>query len=445
MKRILNAVIIIVLSTNMLVAENSKSILINKIDVEFIGKVKTNAKALRGSIDISEGQTFDNVDVLDKSLKDVKAGLKNTRYFKSVEVKKTEVDGGYNISITVEDGWTFVPIPYPLPDSGVGINGWSFGMEVNYDNMFGSMRDFYFDGYVNMAFGEENMLKEWKLRPKLKKIKIGNLAYDFEFIQNYKTTEVTDPTKVEGEQLLQHYTNNETFFKVETSLKLSDLISYKISPQIGVKYLYDYHDSFESDYTMENGLVIEDRLNFVIDHSLSTGQVNWEGPLREGYDISLANSLKFLSSYDNSVQKEDFRFVTNINPSIKYYKPIGNRLNYYTKLQGLVIFNNRDTGLGSNLRAVKNSSMSGDLGVFWQNTLAIEIVGSDTVHFQIHPFIDSGIALDRSESKSFEDMFRYGFGADIIIMLGSIDIKGKIGYDPVSDYIDFSFSTGLSY
>lgn len=426
-------------------ATESGPVYIDRIEIEFEGKARTKESALRNTIDLHEGDEFESLKSLDNALQDIERKLKNTRYFQSVEITKVKNHNAYDIIITVKDGWTFVPIPYPLPDSSIGRNGWSFGAEINYDNMFGTMKDFYFDGYANIAFGEERKLKSWRLTPKMKKIAIGPLKYDISFKQQYGTIEVTDPSRTDGEQLLQHYTNNETFLQVGTKLMLTDQLSYSITPEVGLKYLYDYHDSFEGDAVMENNTVIEDRINVVFNHSIGIGQVDWLGPLREGYGISLEHSLKFLSSYDNSTDIEEFRFVTSLNPSIKYYKTMGSRLNYYTRFQGLYIYNNKDNGLGSRLRGVKNSSMSGDVGVFWQNSLAIEVVGNNTFHFQMHPFIDTGVVFDSSTENSFTDQFRYGFGTDIIIMLGSIDIRGKIGYDPISEYVDFSFATGLSY
>ncbi|MBN2658252.1 MAG: hypothetical protein JXR86_14425 [Spirochaetales bacterium] len=437
----------LIISLSWVLSAQSGEISIGRIDIEFIGKVRTNEPALRKYMDLKEGDIFPSPEILNEALNEQIRILKNTRYFNSVEMTAQEGEGEsvYDILLTLEDGWTFVPIPYPLPDSSVGLNGWSFGMEVNYDNFFGSMADFYFDGYANIAFGEETRLKAWKLTPQIKNIKIGDLKLNGEYTQEYKTTEVTDPSEPEGQQVRQHYTNHASVLGVSTNFRLGGNWSYAVSPKFGFKYGYDYHDDFEGDTVQDNISVIEDPFYFSFEHNLTVGQVDWVGPLRKGYSAGLSNTLSLMKSYYRDSDEESFRFVPELNLSGRFYIPFLKRLNYYTRAEVLWSINNQKYGLGSKLRGVQNSSMYGDLGFFWLNTLGIEIWGNDTIHIQLHPFADMGIAISTEESNSFIDKFRIGFGTELIVMIGSVDLKGKYGYDPVSRYHDFSFVTGFSY
>jgi len=431
-----------------LFSQEAGEVTIDSIEIEYIGKAKTNESTLRSYLDIEEKQVLSSIEELEGILMQQEQMLNNTRYFKSVEISSHPIsDGGnsYTVLVKIEDGWTFVPIPYPLPDSAVGNNGWSFGLEVNYDNMFGTMTDLYIDGYVNVAFGEDEKLKEWKINPKVKNIKIGSFKFDVEYTQEYSTTEVTDPIFPVDEQLREHYTNSGSLLKLSSDINLAGLWSYSIAPQVGMNYSFNYHPSFEGKTTQVNDNVVEDRLSFIIEHSIGLGQVDWIGPLRKGYSFRFGNSLKLLNSYDNSTAQTSLRFVPDFSLEGKLYVPLGRRFNYYTKAKALYIINDVDKGMGGTLRGVKNSSMAGDLGFFWLNTMAFEIWGNKSVHIQIHPFADMGIAINTKNILSFEDMFRIGFGTELVVMLGSIDLKGKIGYDPISDYVDFSFRTGLSY
>ncbi|MFO7729816.1 MAG: POTRA domain-containing protein [Spirochaetia bacterium] len=439
--------IFLVLGVVGVLSSQSEGITINTIEIQFTGKARTGERVLRSYIDIKEGDQFSSLAELETDIEEQIRELNNTRYFNSVEMSAEETDqqGEYKIILVVEDGWTLVPIPYPLPDSAVGLNGWSFGLEVNYDNFFGTMTDFYFDGYANLAFGEEEKLKAWKLKSKIKNIKIGNLKHSVEFQQEYKTTADTDPAKPEELQVQQHYTNYSSEVGVSTSFRLSNLWTYSITPKLGFKYEYDYHDTFEGDTVKNNESVIEDPFYFSFNHSIKLGRVDWVGPLRKGYEVSLSNSLGFLNSYYRDTDTEEFRFVPELTLTGKSYIPFLKHFNYYTKGEVYWGINNIKTGLGSKLRGVKNSSMSGDFGFFWLNTLAIEIWGNDTFHIQLHPFTDMGFALKTEEVNSLADNFRIGFGTELIGMIGSVDLKAKYGYDQVSDYHDFSFVTGFSY
>lgn len=446
MRRVTWLMLMFLTVSGWILAEESSGVTIQSIEIQFDGKARTNERALRSYLDIEEGQVFASFGLLNEALELQQQTLQNTRYYKSVNITAEEAESGvYIVRLALKDGLTLVPIPYPLPDSSVGKNGWSFGLEVNYDNFIGSMTDFYFDGYANIAFGEAVKLKKWKLTPKLSSIKLGDLKFSLEYTQQYNTTEVTDPNQPEGAQLLQHYTNHQSFIKFGTNIRFPGDWSYSFGPEVGLKYDFDYHETFEGDVVQSNDEVIEDRLNIIFNHNVGLGIVDWVGPLRSGYAFSLGNTLKLLNSFDNQDQKQDFRFVTNINLNGRGYFLLGKRLNYYTKAEVLYIVNGMDTGLGSRLRGVKNSSMFGDFGFFWQNTLGLEIWGNNSLHIQIHPYFDTGFALETGQPRTFSEVFRYGFGTEIIIMVGSVDLKGRIGYDMVSDYLDFFFGTGFSY
>jgi len=448
MKRILLFAFAYILSAGFLSAEQPKSISINSIIVEYTGKIRTNENALRNWLDIEEGQIFADEEELFASLETQERLLTNTRYYKSVKLSAeliSDNNNEYEVIIHIEDGLTLVPIPYVLPQSSIGSYGTSFGIEFNYDNFFGSMTDFFFDASMDFAFGEAVKLKDWEINPGLKNIKIGNLIFSAEFIQHYGTTKETDPALAAGLQLLQHYTNHESFLEFETLVDLRGKWSYTFIPQLGMKYSFDYHDNFEGDIVQENNTVIEDRFNLIYEHNISYGQIDWVGPLRTGYNLTLTNALKLLSSYSNLTASQSLRFVSDFDFTAQWYIPLGDRFNYYSQGSALVIFNNEDTGLGSRLRGVDDSSMSGNLGFFWSNTMAFEVWGNDTIHLQIHPFADLGIALNTQNVRSFRDLFRIGFGTEVIVMLGSIDLNARLGYDPISDYLDISFGTGLTF
>jgi len=442
MKLLIGALLFLV---PVLVPAQEEAVRVGEIRVEYKDKQKTREDALINYMDIKEGQEYDSQEALDDALAEQLQDLKNTRYFQSVEIlpMPTEEDPQVvGLTVVIQEGWTFVPIPYPIPDTSIGKAGWSFGTEINYDNAFGSMKNFYFDGYMNFAFGEETMLKKWRLNPKLKDVKVGDLSFTFEFYQEYSTTKNLND---DGTDILDYYTKNSSFLKASTDWDFYGDWTYSFEPEIGMNYGYKFYEDFEGDPVSNNNQVYMDKLNFIWNHSIGPSRVDWVGPLRDGYGLNLSNNLKVLQSQINDGTDAEFRFVADLELEGIYYLPLWNRLNYFTRGTGLIVFGDEYDGLGDRLRGVKNETMAGDMGLFWQNTLAIQIFNVKSFNFQMHPFIDLGLTHTRGEDFDFGDELRFGFGSDVVFMLGSVDITVKAGYDVRSDYFDFTFFTGMSY
>lgn len=426
----------------------SLEVFINKIIIEQNPDNVTQLEILKSHLAIYEGQVFNTFQELHSALQEQEQLLQNTRYFDNLEITATTADyaiTGYDVIIEFEDGLTFFAIPYPIPDTSIGKNGWSFGLKTSYDNSFGTMTDFTLDASMDFAFGEEETLKGWEINTDLSNIMVGDSTLSFEYIQTYKDTEVTDPSVPAEQQLIQHYSNHGSFLNLALTFELDSLWSYTFNPELGFRYNYDYHSEFEGQITQKNSNVVEDRVSIIISNSISNEKVDWIGPLRDGWSFDITNNLCLLDSFFNKTQSKSLRLATDFELSGKWYKKIGEYLNYYTKLNAMAVFDNYYTELGSRLRGIKNSSMYGDLGIFWQNTMGIELFGNELFHAQLHPFVDTGIALYTKEIKPATDLFRIGFGIEGILMIGSVDISGILGYDPVSDFVDLSLSTDLSY
>ncbi len=427
---------------------DTEEVFIEKIAVEPNGRNTTEPETLKSYLQIYEGQIFDSEADLSKAVEIELQSLKNTRYFSYVEIRisgSAENENGYILTLEYEDDWTFLPIPYPLPESDIGINGWRFGLQINYDNCFGTMTDFLIDGDAGFAFGEADKLKKWEIESSIKNLRLGKQRFSVEYNQLYSTTEVIDPNAAEGYQLLQHYTNHSSSLKLATSFKIAPLLTYAVYPEAGMKYLYDYHSSFEGASVQNNSDVIEDRLSLIFGQEIRYSDVDWINRVRDGFEVKLLNNLRLLNSYDNGTTVESMRIASDFNLTANYYLNLTDSIYYYTEAAAIVVINDYETGLGDKLRGVKNSSMYGDLGFFWKNTLGIEVFGFDSLFIQLHPYVDVGAAFYTPEMQSIGNAFRVGFGTDIVIMFGSVDLRATIGYDPVSGYIDIGFSNELEY
>ncbi|MBB6480720.1 hypothetical protein [Spirochaeta isovalerica] len=420
---------------------------IEEISFRFLEKQKTNEVSLRAYIDLNEGDIFPSYEDMEETLEKQKVILLNTRYYKSVEyvIEETENQNYYHITFILEDGWTILPKPYMLPNSDVGTNGWSAGLGLEYDNFFGTMSDFTLDAIANLAFGESIRLKMWEISPQLRNIKLGPVVFNADFSQMFDTTAVTKPELQEELQLQQHYSNYSSILKLSTVFHLGGDWTYFLSPGFGFNYMYNYHDIFEGVTVQNNGSVDEIPFFFTLENRFAVSRLDWVKSFRKGYSVSLKNSLSILKIVNEKAGTDWLQFVPAFSLNAKVYLPFFKIFNYYSLAEIFWSVNNFVPELGERLRGVLNSSMSGDLAFFWLNTIAIEIWSIDTLHIQLHPFVDMGIALNTEEYNSFDDKFRIGFGAEVLLMVGSVDLKGKYGYDPVSNYHDFNFMIGLTY
>ena len=460
MKKLVFLLVVLTLSVTGLFAEETGRRIISSIDVVQNDPVRTRPGSLLNWIDLSEGQVFESAAEMNAAVEREIQDLKNTRYFAEADITVSEGDAGadgsipVDMTVTISDAWTLLPIPYPLPDSQIGKNGWAFGLEINYNNFLGTMTDFYMDTNVKVAFGEPegDRLRSWKIEPELRNVKTGNLEFDYKFKQLWEIDQTLD---TDGVTVLQKYSYYLTQFSVSTKIEFGKDWAYAFEPGLRFNYGYDW-DVFAAGVTGSNETAKDAKGNYVnseepfqltFEHSITQGRINWEQTFRRGYEVKLANNSSFnLSRAANKATANEFLFITDVELTGAYYIPFLRVLNYYTDIKGLFVFNEVRTGLGDNLRGVKNDTMFGNVGFFWRNTLVIQPHRPNTkFNFQFHPFLDAGMAFNASNPEPFGDMLRIGFGTELVIMLGGIDLRARIGYDPLAEFVDFSFGTGLTY
>ena len=461
MKKLAFLLVVLCLSITGLFAEDTAPRIISSIEVVQNDPVRTRPGSLLNWIDLTEGQVFGSAAELTAAVEKEVQDLKNTRYFAEAAMDVSEGPAGadgsvpVDIVVTISDAWTLLPIPYPLPDSQIGKNGWAFGVEINYNNFLGTMTDFYMDSNMKFAFGEAEKLRAWKIEPELRNVKMGNLIFDFKLKQQYEIKRTVDETDV----LIQQYSFYTSQFGVATDIEFGTDWTYGFEPTLKFNYGYDWSTGertvFNSNTYVDpaTGKYYnrEDPFSFTFEHFIRQGAIDWEQTFRRGYELELSNQNQFnISRAAEKATANEFLYIPDFNLAASYYLPFAKVLNYYTKGQALVVFNEIRTGLGEDVRGVKDSSMFGNMAFFWQNTLVIQPHKPNTkFNFQFHPFFDVGMAFDYNNVQAFGDMIRMGVGTELVAMLGGIDLRARIGLDPINfgdtGFLDFSFGTGLTY
>jgi len=190
----------------------------------------------------------------------------------------------------------------------------------------------------------------------------------------------------------------------------------------------------------------QDKLSLTLTNTLGYGRVDWVGNLRRGFDANAAASVSALDRNDL------FGVTGELDATSSWYLP-WKFLYYYGRIHGMYAINTESTGLGSWLRGVKDSSVSGVAGVFTNQTLAVDVIPwKGVLDLQIHPFVDAGIVMPYDGVFSLDSDLRVGAGADIALFIDVISnflIRCTVGMELTSDspldHIEVILNTGLTY
>lgn len=385
---------------------------------------QTRESALIREMDLKEGDEFEDLASLEKAVARQEQDLINLRVFNDVSLTLSEGvrDGEttvYSVMVKAEDSWTIYPIPYPKYSSD---DGFRLGLKTYYDNAFGTLNDLYLG--LNITFRDDEYYDQWKVtqwtfNPQYNGVKIGPLTYDFSFMQEYAIDE-----KKEDGVLLERYNFHSSSVSVATRINFGqeNKFYYRIQPSIGANYAY-------SGLGYEGN---EEPLFLGFNHSTGYSKVDWMGNFRQGFSTSAGNTLRYVR---NPVKADEFK--TSIDGNVNYYRILHPRLNYTTRLYGVMSLNDELTGLGSNLRGVEGSTMYGRGGLFYSNDLNIAVIKwEDVGEAQFQPFFDIGFARKEGTELDWGEDLRYSTGADFILFLDKLKglhARASIGVDLSSD------------
>ena len=181
---------------------------------------------------------------------------------------------------------------------------------------------------------------------------------------------------------------------------------YFANPGIGFNYAYD-------------GVGVGDNEEpFYLKFSHGTGysKVDWYGNFREGFSAGIGNTIRYINR-----EEGDDKVKLFFDAGSAYYKIINTRMNFSTQVFGAYSFNDDMDDLGAYIRGVEDSTMYGEMGLFWNvdmNFAVIKWKGVGEAQFQ--PFFDIGIAKRENESFDSEEDLHYGSGADFILFLDKL-------------------------
>ncbi|MCG8454285.1 MAG: hypothetical protein MI717_14025 [Spirochaetales bacterium] len=409
---------------------------IRQIVIEIPEDGKTQEGALRRFLDIQEGESFASETALAEAVEIQMQDLINERVFKSVTCDYTmTTENEATVRVAIEDSWTLIPIPYPLPDSNIGFK---IGIETTYDNAFGTMTNWYLDTYLTLGndFDGKYGINGFKVNPEIRNIKIGDLRFEVGMFHEYRAFAIK-PTN----DYTEYFTKHRTFLSFGTEWEFTDNIYYGFYPNASLNYGYKWRVTDASSK--------EKRYNLVWRHYVNPRDVDIVGNnLRQGYDVTLQNQVKAVGTATPGAQKTSFEPVVDFSLSAVGYYTFWSRLNFYHRFYGFYVYNDIYKNRGEYLRGVSDDSMTGNWGFFLQNSFGVDVFHWKGVFdIQLHPFFDIGYSLGGVGDSS--DRLRYGFGSDVLIFIDAISnltLRATVGVDPINNYeVEFAFASSYSF
>jgi len=406
-------------------------------EINYVVDGNTQTKALAALSYLEAGMVFHSLDILIVALEREKQDLINKRVFKYVEYEISETEKNrYIITFRVADAWTIIPIPYPDYDSNTGLR---LGVKTYWDNFLGTMTNAYLGMSMDIRSTDGKVeIGEWNINPMISGIRIGNHQYlSFSMTQAYVEEQFFDSIEPENDY---DYSYLKTSFAAGTFFDFKDDWGYGVTA--GVEGRYNYSGSLGTGDQQKQPFAI------TLSHTGSNGQIDWIENRRKGYLTSISNSYRIGTGKDNF-------FIADVGFSGSVYLPFWKRFYYYPKISGFYQWGQSRSNLGSSLRGVKDTLLSGVTGVVFNNTLAFQFWRFEGVwDAQIHPFLDIGIIYNGDSFNSDRD-FNVGAGADLVLYidkLPSLVARATIGLDlrrfemdnPM-DYVEIIISSSLFY
>lgn len=420
-------------------AENESLYIINNYEYEIEGM--TRSWAIDNYLNSPETAEFPDLDSMIIFAKKLKQDLINLRVFETVEMEffrseddENERSSYYTLKFSVKDGWTFFPLLVPTFDSN---DDFSLQLKINYANLFGTLVDFNIDGDFGIAVDPvtENLgVNFWNIETSFSNINYKGIGFTFSWTQAYARD-----IKKDGTEILEYYTYNKSDFYIASNFDLGSDYYYEVAPTFELTYNYQDRLGLGESY------IDKEPQSYGIYQKGGRDQVNWKGNFQEGnhWETELVSRIVPGSGFKGELLLTN-RWFTLLNHNMAY----GNRVLGFTAIRDDIY------ELGKYMRGVPDFNLSGEYGIFINNSLPISVFKwKDVMEAQIHPFSDIGIVSPSDRKFSAEKDMRMTLGCDFLVFpekLTSVNLRVTVGFDLfgpgyISERYELLLSTSLFF
>ncbi len=362
-------------------------------EVQYETDGPTSHKALEKDLQWDYQRTFQTQEDLEEYIYRQEQWLIGKQVFKEVTITTQEEapeEGTtpLKVTVTIEEGWTFIGIPYYSYNQNFGN---ILGVSINYKNVKGTLTD------TRLRVSYSPLISIISLQ--WANIKAGPYDLGVNFLQLWETLRTSDDF---GNLDLQ-YSQVMTRLMVDLRIPLTRNRSFFYTPRPIIRGIYGYNfeinnTEFDNEYYSQQGLATG------YNHTLEWDRVEWQGRLRKGQLLSVEHQIE----YDWKAQKA----VTWIEAEgILFFN--FTFLGYNTRLSGFYYYNDFRKSAADRIRGILDYQMSGKRGFFWNNSLPIPIASFKIIgDVQLSPTFDMGFTLPE-KGKLDPQNIQYSVGLSI--------------------------------
>lgn len=396
---------------------------------------RTRPAALAREVKLKEGMTFASIQELTRRLDREVQDLVNLRIFANVDyrIENLQTENGepaaVRVVISVQDTWTFIPFIAPQSDGSTT----AIQLAIVDKNFLGSMTEFKVSGAIGVGtdpLSDKIEIPQWGVYVDWKGYTVDQWQFSTRLSQTYETER-----KFDGSTMIEEISFYQTLLLAEARYefpKVPRLYLYMI-PQIGWRYSYDV--------TVETNPIEYEYFRSGLTLGLDYDHLDWIEFYRRGWSLGFANSTWGSTDRGDGSAKSvfiarssGFATIWGINPN--------------ARLLGTFSLNHEMSGLGFELRGVKDDIMYGDRAIFLNTGVQIRLWKAKVVEPHLQPFIDIGLAGQKDDSIDWAD-FHVGMGTELILFLPkapSVQIRCWLGFDVTeTQWSDASWEAGLSF
>ncbi|MDA3956031.1 hypothetical protein [Oceanispirochaeta sp.] len=401
---------------------------------------KTRESALERFLDMPGDLIFPDYASMNAYAERRGQDLLNLRVFERVEtelVPLKQTENGvipYILKIRVKDGWTFFPLIVPTFDTNDNL---ALKWKINYANVMGSLVEFNIDGEfgVQQNFVDSGLeINYWNLETGFSNIYFNGISYTFFWRQAYARI-----IEKNGTEIIDFYTFNKSDFFLAGTFDLGDDYFYEVAPAF--EFTYNYKDKMETRSTP----LKREPQSYGIYQKGGRNQVDWKGNFQTGnnWEAELQSRIVPTQGLKGAL------FLSN-----RWFTIFNSRFSYNNRILAFSAYNEELYALGEYMRGIPDFNLSGDRGLFLNQTLPVSLFNwKGVMETQIQPFMDFGMVHPSNRELVPEKDIRMSLGSDLVFFpekVKSVNLRFTFGFDlfgpgPLSERYEILLSTKLFY
>lgn len=406
---------------------------------------RTRESAVKSEIGSSQDKTFNSRTEVEKHLADQRQKLENIRSFKKSSISATYAEPAENselievsLTIKIEDGSVFLPIPYAFYNSNEGFQA---GLIINLPNLAGTLSDMVIVSLYG-ATPDENDTLQWTdpnfmLLTALNNIPVGifNVGASASIMKMNQKIVDRGIQGVRAEVL-----------GGSGSLNFELPLTNTISNTTGIRFAGSGSSEIVSMTNPDLLAYGPIKKSITVQNALAYKNVNWDGNFRRGWKSSLQGSFTRSDPFERNKTNDflaeaeiaGFTVWNNIfNPSFRLYTFANT---------GLPLLNT-----AFYTRGIRNTELKANTGVFLNTGIQTRLFQRGGVELHLTPIVDLMWVYVYKDAEYTNDI-GLGIGGDILLIfdnLKTLPIKLGFAWDtrPANKIgggnrmeVDFSFS-----